>query len=497
MLPARTDVGLLAHDLDDPALHPGRLLTHLFQDFFSRFASFLRGGHLIVDRIQPPVQDALFFLKFLLLRFRCFAALRDRLLPRTDLGRGSLTGMNLFFQNTQVTFQRLPARAGLFTLGADHVQFQVEFGQALAGLLVGLLQDRRSFLRSVQLTVQIVEIRSRLIEFALIACALDAEIAYIVIFQLFLQLQVLPGFSCLALQRKHLTLQFTDNVIDPRERTLLALELFAGSLAAFTETHDAGSLVEHLAAVVGFTVQDLFDLTLADDRIAFLTDTGVVKQFDDVAHAAGSVVHQVLALAGTINSARHAYFGRTVLQRAVGIIESQTYIGVADGFFILGARKDHVLHARAAQLFRAHLAQDPAHRVRDIAFSAAVRADDAGKAGVKLQFRPSRKGFKSLQLDTFQKHAVTWSLPVPAYEALSLPLPAPRSFSICRCLSRTVSRLSELPRKNVCHDRGRSRKRSHKPASCRAPGPTPEAAIYRRTQRRSFPLLPDAPGRTA
>ena len=64
----------------------------------------------------------------------------------------------------------------------------------------------------------------------------------------------------------------------------------------------------------------------------------------------------------------------------------------------LRSGKDDVLHACAAQGLGALLAQYPAHRVADIAFSGAVGADDRRNAFIEDDLGPLGKRLESVQL---------------------------------------------------------------------------------------------------
>ena len=83
----------------------------------------------------------------------------------------------------------------------------------------------------------------------------------------------------------------------------------------------------------------------------------------------------------------------------IGIIQRNCHIGKTNRFAVFCSRKDDVLHTGASQLFYLLLTKHPAHRIRDITFSTAVRTYNTGDSVMKLKYNFIGKGFKTVYLD--------------------------------------------------------------------------------------------------
>ena len=51
------------------------------------------------------------------------------------------------------------------------------------------------------------------------------------------------------------------------------------------------------------------------------------------------------------------------------------------------------------------LAEHPADRVEDVAFAAAVWADDGGASGAEIEFGPVREALEAVEDDSLEEHA--------------------------------------------------------------------------------------------
>ena len=178
----------------------------------------------------------------------------------------------------------------------------------------------------------------------------------------------------------------------------------------FLQFHDAGRFVEQFSAVFRLVAQDPVDLALADDRIAFLADTGIIEQFLHVLQTAEASVQKIFALAGAVYSSRDRHFIIVDGKHMIGIIDRQCDGGIAERLPVLCPGEDDILHIGATQRFGALFPEHPPHRIRDIALAAAVRSDDSHDSAVKFQRRLVRKGFESVGFDLFQIHS---DYPVP------------------------------------------------------------------------------------
>ena len=86
------------------------------------------------------------------------------------------------------------------------------------------------------------------------------------------------------------------------------------------------------------------------------------------------------------------------------IIKDKRNLAIAQTLALLRAVEDDVLHPAAAKRFRALLAKNPAHRIRQIGLAASIRADNAGNTLVKDDDRSIRKGLEAVYFQSFQPH---------------------------------------------------------------------------------------------
>ena len=88
----------------------------------------------------------------------------------------------------------------------------------------------------------------------------------------------------------------------------------------------------------------------------------------------------VFAFAAAIHAARYGDLRIIDRQGFILVVEHQRDLAEGKPTAFLGAVEDDVLHLRTSKRLRALFAKHPAHRVRDVGFSAAVRPDHAGDA---------------------------------------------------------------------------------------------------------------------
>ena len=211
--------------------------------------------------------------------------------------------------------------------------------------------------------------------------------------------QVLLGLFGLPLQRPQLPGDLGEDIRDPDQVALLLLQFFQRSCFSALKFYNARCLVKELSSVIRLSGKDLVDLALADDRIALLADSGIIKQLIDIPKPAVSSIQKVFTLTGTVKPPCDGDLIRVQIQLPVTVIQRDGHRGIAQRFSRLRAGKDNVLHIAAAELLCALLAKDPADRVADIALSASVGTHDAGHAVMKIKLCFSGKGFESLHLD--------------------------------------------------------------------------------------------------
>ena len=120
----------------------------------------------------------------------------------------------------------------------------------------------------------------------------------------------------------------------------------------------------------------------------------------DIAQAHRLAVYEIFALARAVVPARYGYLvialgcGKPALLR--GIVKCDGNLGEAHRTALLRAGKDDILHLCAADVFRRHLAEHPAHRIGYIRFSASVRTDYDGPPLVEIDRCLVRKRLEAL-----------------------------------------------------------------------------------------------------
>ena len=229
--------------------------------------------------------------------------------------------------------------------------------------------------------------------------------------ELFTLLQINSCLFGLSLQRADLLLQFLQNIRHADKVCLLIFKFFDRLFLAAFVFDNTGSLIEEFAPVFRFVGQNFIDLALSDDGVAFLADSGVIKQLIDITQSALYAVQQIFALAGPVDSSGNRDFLVIHGKLVVRIVQRNCHIGKAQRFSQLCSGKNNILHGCAAQLFDALFSEHPADRVRDIALSASVRSDDPRDSVVELKPHFVRKGFESLYFNALKIHVLTVLMP--------------------------------------------------------------------------------------
>ena len=138
------------------------------------------------------------------------------------------------------------------------------------------------------------------------------------------------------------------------------------------------------------------NLTLSNHRIAVAAKTGIKKKLGDIAQTHGRLIELIFALAGSVVTTGNRHLVAVESKPSVSVVDGERNLGKALRLSVRCAVKNQPFHAGAAKRPGGLFPQDPANRVRDIAFSASVRTDDSRHTIVKGQRRPVRKGFEAL-----------------------------------------------------------------------------------------------------
>ncbi len=230
---------------------------------------------------------------------------------------------------------------------------------------------------------------------------LQEEYIHIQILQFFPPAQIRPGRLGLALQRTQLFFQLRQNVVDTYQVLLLVFQLCLSGRLPALEFHDSRRFVKKFSALLRFAAQDFVDLSLPDDGVALLTDTGIIEQFIYILQTAGTSVNQIFTFSGTVNTPCHRHLIKVNGKLMVRIVQCDGHIGVTQWLSVLCTRENDILHAGASQLLYTLLPQYPADSIRHIALSASVGSHDSGNPVVKLKIDLICKGFKTLYFNAF------------------------------------------------------------------------------------------------
>ena len=163
---------------------------------------------------------------------------------------------------------------------------------------------------------------------------------------------------------------------------------------------DARRLLEHIPALSGTGGDKIGYPALTDHRVAVTAETRIHKQLVNIAQPARLAVDEILALSRAVVAAGD---GDLILvaavEAAVGVVEPQGHLGVAQRLTLARAAENDVLHLGASEGLGRLLAQHPSHGVRNIALARAVGADDGGDTSAEHGL--IGKGFESLHFKRF------------------------------------------------------------------------------------------------
>ena len=159
--------------------------------------------------------------------------------------------------------------------------------------------------------------------------------------------------------------------------------------------------------VLRFAVDDLNNLPLAYDGIAFLADAGVAEKLHDVLQAAALLVDEVFAFTGAEDPSGNGDFGIGDGQQAFAVVDSQVDLAKGKRLALGSAVKYDVFHPRATKHAGILLTQHPAHGIADVALAATVGPDDGGNALVKMDLYLVGKRFEAEYFKFFEAQVLT------------------------------------------------------------------------------------------
>ena len=169
-----------------------------------------------------------------------------------------------------------------------------------------------------------------------------------------------------------------------------------------------------------------------------------MQAVDNVLHAAGLFVDEILALPAAEQSPRKRDFVvfevgkhlRRVVKRERDFTKRLT-------FALLRTAENDVLHVRTAHRLCRLFAEHPADGVRHVALAAAVRPYNTGDPVIEFDFGFVRKGLETVEFDFFEIQSSI--LPFSDAQAILLPPPSPRRARFCPYRMRPFLLPSPVP----------------------------------------------------
>ena len=202
------------------------------------------------------------------------------------------------------------------------------------------------------------------------------------------------GFR-LTSQRLELFVLFVENIYYSGKVFARSAEFSFGVHFSRFELGNSRGFLENLAAILGFRGQKFVDSALSDNRISLSAHVSVAKDFDYIFKPARNAVEKVFAFAAPIKLTRNDYL--VVLERGkkfFAVVENKRNLAIRHRFAFFRSVEYDVLHRTSAQKFCRLLAENPANRVRNVAFSAAVRSDYRGNTVSERDFVLVRERFE-------------------------------------------------------------------------------------------------------
>ena len=172
------------------------------------------------------------------------------------------------------------------------------------------------------------------------------------------------------------------HIVDAGEVILCRFKAKLGLVTAAMQARNAGGIFEDAAAGARLGVDDFADLALAHHCRRAGTGCGIGKEQLHVAGADFAAIHAVdraiiaLDAAGDFERFSVVEGGGRL---AVLIVDGERHLRHIAGRAIAAAGKDHVVHSGGAQGFMRAFAHNPAQRLDQIGFAAAIRPDNAGQ----------------------------------------------------------------------------------------------------------------------
>ena len=187
----------------------------------------------------------------------------------------------------------------------------------------------------------------------------------------------------LALEPVDLRRELRDHVVEPVQILLGGVEPQFCLVAARMQAGNAGGFLEHAPALLGLRLDDLADAALVHERRGARAGRGIREQDLHVARAHFAAIDPIGRAGVPLDPPRD--FERVLLVElcrcgAVAIVEEQRHLAGIARRPAGAAGEDHVVHVGGPHGFVRGFAHDPAQRLDEVGFAAAVGSDDAGQS---------------------------------------------------------------------------------------------------------------------
>ncbi len=219
----------------------------------------------------------------------------------------------------------------------------------------------------------------------------------------------------LALEGLDLAGELIDDVVEPRQVLLGRAQPQLRLVPARVQARDAGGFFQHAAALLGLGRDDLADAALVDEGGRTRAGRRIGQQDLHVAGPHLAAVDAIGRARLALDAARDVEALMLIELRrrlAIGIVDHHRDFGIVARGPIVGAGEDHVVHVGGAHGLVGRFAHDPAQRLDQIRFAAAVRSDHAGQPGLDQEISRLDEGLEAEQAQSRQFHGK--AVPDPA-----------------------------------------------------------------------------------
>ena len=208
----------------------------------------------------------------------------------------------------------------------------------------------------------------------------------------------------LALQRRQLTADLAQEVVEAQEVALGGFEPPLGALTPLAELQDAGGFLDDRAPVLGPRVQHRVELALPHDHVLLTADAGVGEQLLDVEQSTRRTVDLVLGVAGAEQRAGDRHLAEFDGQQPGAVVDAQRHLGAPERGTIGRAGEDDVVHLAAAQRARALGAEHPGDGVDEVRLPRTVGPDHHRHARFELQDRLVGERLEASERQRLEEH---------------------------------------------------------------------------------------------